>query len=249
MGSESAGHTRVTQDNIGMNHIKQAAAAIMWGVGAGPLLRAFFEPETLIIAYHNIGESSRYGHITVTAEDFEKQLVYLKSRGYTFCRFRDLVTTPGKRVCVYFDDGFKSVFDVAYPILKKHSIPATVFLTTSYVNQESEKDIYARWGDAQKTQDIFEFASHSNRHIKLNKIPLAEAEMEMRESKKIIEEKLSTSVVSFSYPYGRSSEALEGVAKKIGYAYTTADKRFHKARPDPDDSSAIFKLKTGVSWL
>ncbi|MFP5393771.1 MAG: polysaccharide deacetylase family protein [Gammaproteobacteria bacterium] len=42
-------------------------------------------------------------------------------------------TLPPRAVCITFDDGYRSVHDLALPILKEFGLPATVFVTSGYV--------------------------------------------------------------------------------------------------------------------
>lgn len=59
-----------------------------------------------------------------------------------------------------------------------------------------------------------DFAAHSRTHPNLTKIPLAEAEREMVESKMIIEENLGTEVNDFAYPYGLFNSSVRNLAEK-----------------------------------
>jgi len=43
--------------------------------------------------------------------------------------------TPHKQVAITFDDGYANNYSVAYPILKAMSLPATFFITTSFIEQ------------------------------------------------------------------------------------------------------------------
>jgi len=45
---------------------------------------------------------------------------------------------PGNAVAVTFDDGYADNFTIAAPMLERRGIPATVFVTTDYVNSPSE---------------------------------------------------------------------------------------------------------------
>lgn len=232
-----------------MTGAKKILAGVVWYSGAGALTRAFSEPPLLAAAYHSIGRENRRPHLEISPEDFERQLAYLQNRGYSFLRFSETSSSREKNAFIYFDDGFKSVKENAYAILKRLGIPATLFVTTDYLDQKGEKDLYMNWEDAKSIGDVFEFGSHAVSHVKLNKISLERAREEMRRSKNIIEERFGKNVAAFSYPYGRSSAELERIARELGYRITTADKRFHKTRPDPDDSFTVFKIKACTAWL
>jgi peptidoglycan/xylan/chitin deacetylase (PgdA/CDA1 family) len=41
---------------------------------------------------------------------------------------------PPRAICISFDDGYRSVHDFALPILKKFALPATVFVTSGYID-------------------------------------------------------------------------------------------------------------------
>ena len=45
----------------------------------------------------------------------------------------DPASISGKYVMVTFDDGWRDNFEIAYPILMKYNVPATIFLTTGFI--------------------------------------------------------------------------------------------------------------------
>jgi len=227
-----------------MGLLKNLSAVISWYSGLGYVFRVFAEPKGLFIAYHAVGETDpSFRHINVCLGNFKKHIGYLRLRGYEFHCFRDAgAYSANKRAYLYFDDGLRSVRECVYPFLKKEKIPATLFITTEYIDQ-GRVNMHLNWEDVKNMLDVFEIGSHGVHHLKLNKIPIEEAVLEMKKSKEIIEQKLAVPVVSFSYPKGRSNQELEQKARIIGYTITTADSRFRKIRPDPYDSVARFQWK------
>ena len=71
-------------------------------------------------------------------KDFEHILLYLRSLGYSFVSLDNLINAPDltRKAVITFDDGFRSVYTHAFPILRKHAVPFTVFLTSSTVDSK-----------------------------------------------------------------------------------------------------------------
>lgn len=99
----------------------------------------------VILCFHRIGKSSgslldeRVG--VTTPDSFRAAINYLKIIGYRFVTLEHLIdavnTSKLERLAVItFDDGYKDLYQNAFPILKKQNIPFTLFLTTSTVESE-----------------------------------------------------------------------------------------------------------------
>lgn len=98
-----------------------------------------FPKETRILFYHSIDDSG--SPISTSVKRFETHMAYLKERQYHTISLADYVNNMSqdkvqseKLVLVTFDDGFKSTYLHAFPILKKYGFIATVFLVTDYMN-------------------------------------------------------------------------------------------------------------------
>src|SRR6516164_9470949 len=109
-------------------------------------LQMWAERRTVIIlTYHRVIEKwdrtldySGPG-IVVTASTFDRHIAFLKEHfeivtldaliedGYTAGR------TPRPRCVVTFDDGWRDNYDLAFPILRRHDIPATIYLATDFI--------------------------------------------------------------------------------------------------------------------
>lgn len=117
-------------------HLKRLLKKI--GVTAG--LDAFVARRldaAIILGFHRIDEhdgtflSQRIA--TIRPATFEEILSYLRSLEYSFVSLDEIVSCShrSKKVAITFDDGFRSVYDKAFPILRKFQAPFTVFLTTA----------------------------------------------------------------------------------------------------------------------
>ena len=82
--------------------------------------------------------------LEVTPAFLESFVRSVKARGYDFVSldeaFRRLVLPLNARpfVSLTFDDGYRDNFEYAYPILKRHKIPFTIYITSSFCDGEGE---------------------------------------------------------------------------------------------------------------
>ena len=71
--------------------------------------------------------------------DYLNQLIATKKKeGYTFVSLETILSNSSrlrrKLINISFDDGFRDVYEYAFPILKRENIPFTLFLTTGMPN-------------------------------------------------------------------------------------------------------------------
>ena len=191
---------------------------------------AVYTEETIIpiLAYHNFtkDESSSYDMNIV---EFEKQMNYLAAHNYSVISLSELLAglrtgqLPPKPIAITIDDGFKSNFSLAYPVLKKYNFPATLFLYTNFI----EKNSYSlTWEEIREmTKNNIEIGSHTLSHCNLLKYQenenyetyLARIRREIFLSKEILESKIGRKVKFFAYPYGAYSSTIKDLAIQAGY--------------------------------
>ena len=91
-----------------------------------------------IIPYHMIVDEPNGFYPETSTRDFERQIAHL-AKNYKVMSLDEIVRRVKNRaslrrcVAITFDDGFRDNYVNAYPILKKYNIPATIFLTTGYI--------------------------------------------------------------------------------------------------------------------
>ena len=97
-------------------------------------------PNFIILYYHRVIEDNIFDldmgpniHLCVKKSEFEKQMSYI-AKNYNLISLEDLYKNNFKckqfSVAVTFDDGYKDNIEVAYPILKKNNIQATIYLVS-----------------------------------------------------------------------------------------------------------------------
>lgn len=105
--------------------------------------------QALILMYHRVSprgvgvpDYSPNG-MTVTPAEFEMQMRFLRRHYDVLPLSQIIAAVRGERpftpnMCaVTFDDGWQDVYEYAFPLLKKYSIPATIYLTTGFIDGKS----------------------------------------------------------------------------------------------------------------
>ena len=94
----------------------------------------------LVVTYHRISELlDSDDPLKVSVSTFEKQILHLKAN-YSIISAKDLnnvilgrTMLPDKACLITFDDGWKDNYTHAFPVLRKHGIPALIFISTDFI--------------------------------------------------------------------------------------------------------------------
>ena len=157
--------------------------------------------------------------LSVTPQDFEEQLRYLKKAGYHSITLRDLIyylamgkRLPRKPIILTFDDGHRDNYTRAYPLLKRHGFVGTFFLITAPIDQENEE--YVSWDQVKEmSTGGMEFEPHTYTHPDLRDQPVDYVVWQIMASKEAIEERTGKTSRFFSYPSGRYDQQVVDVLR------------------------------------
>lgn len=103
-----------------------------------PKFRRIQNPKFVVLCYHGIGESGNPLGATPTVEIFEAQMRFLREN-YRIVSLDELCGELNSRtgcepgIAITFDDGYRSAYAHAFPILKKYKLPATIYVTLDSV--------------------------------------------------------------------------------------------------------------------
>ena len=134
-----------------------------------------------ILCYHEIDDRSDalIPGYAVKPDQFAQQLAWLEEQGYHFVSVDDVLADaagrhplPEKAILLSFDDGYRSFYRNAMPILKRHQAPAVVALVGSWLGTQPDIDFDGRkvprsdlmsWAELRELQrgGLVEIASHS----------------------------------------------------------------------------------------
>ncbi len=194
----------------------------------------------MILAYHGLDDQIEDSYRWVVYGDrrydlrelrvdpgmFEQQMGFLHRKGYQTIGLEEMLRNYRqpekplqKRLALTFDDGYQDVFTLAFPILKPLGYTATIFLVTDKINESHRNKQFLSWEEILQLQkEGFSFGAHTCSHASLTSLSLREAEYEIQESKRIIEEKLNSPVRYFAYPYGDFNPGIQNLVKNAGFS-------------------------------
>jgi peptidoglycan/xylan/chitin deacetylase (PgdA/CDA1 family) len=190
-----------------------------------------------VLSYHNFSLAGA-SKMTVTQAVFEAQMNLLKEKGYRVITldqlfdFFDFKTQiPKKSVVITIDDGWRSAYEIALPILKKYGYPATLFIYTDLITG-SEKTL--SWDLIQEmSKNVIDVQCHTKTHRSLIKMDKKESfkeyfetvEKELSECAVMIKKRLNKEVKYLAYPYGDTNHLIIELIKKYGYRGALTVKR------------------------
>ncbi|MCU0779948.1 MAG: polysaccharide deacetylase family protein [Akkermansiaceae bacterium] len=206
---------------------------------SAPEPRQAAEPETppdatrvTVLGYHDFSETLPETEMRIRTSKFRAQMAALRQTGATVISMADFLAwrkhgkaIPAESVLITIDDGWRSVYTDAFPILKEFDYPFTLFLYKAYING----------GGKALTSDMIKemmrhgatLGSHSVSHPYPSTYRAQQRRgertfdaflrKEFGESKRHIEAKFATSVATYAYPGGYVIPEMEPIIEEFGY--------------------------------
>jgi peptidoglycan/xylan/chitin deacetylase (PgdA/CDA1 family) len=195
---------------------KDTVSSLQW-VAWRWLLWPVLKPRVTVLLYHRVSDDAR-DNLTVGVEQFERQMALLASRCKVLPLREAIARGPQARcdrpvVAVTFDDGYLDNYATAAPILQRHGIPASFFVSTGLIGTETPFPHDRRRGNVglknmswaqlrEMAAAGFEIGSHSVSHIDCAAEPEAVVRRELDASLAALRTELGSGDYAFAYPYG-----------------------------------------------
>lgn len=222
-----------------------------------------------VLTYHHLlknEENKRFRHTSTTTSDvaFSNQMTYLKQAGYDTISLYQLeaylknqINLPGKAIVLTFDDGLKSVYRYAYPVLKDYGFRATAFIISSRIKRHPQKwnpDSlqFMSVSELKQIQDVFDVQSHThflhrtdgNRQPILLSRSLHNIEFDFERSRRALSQ-FNPHVLYLSYPFGGYNQRAIQAALDAGFhlAVTTVQGKV-KPGDNPYTLKRLYILRT-----
>lgn len=251
-------------------NLKILAAAVLMVLGAAALFTVSAMEwekgvEVPVVMYHSVLKDEKYhGKYVISPAEFENDLQYLKSHGYTTILIQDLIEytkggeLPEKPVLLTFDDGYYNNYLYAFELAKRYQckfvISPIVYYTDQYSESQEKESAYyshATWEELKEmvNSGLVEVQNHSyNLHqgqgkvIGVKQLPgEREDQYEKRLSEDLltaqqeIEKNIGTLPTTMVYPFGAVSKATPGIVKKLGFlASLSCEEKISRVTRDPN---------------
>jgi peptidoglycan/xylan/chitin deacetylase (PgdA/CDA1 family) len=191
--------------------------------------------DVLVLCYHAV--SDRWpDELAVTPNSLRRQVGHALNRGYVATTFSRAVTDPpaSRTLAVTFDDGYRSVLELGFPILERLGVPATLFVPSAQIatgaamswpgidhwigTPHADELIGASWEEVAGLAEAgWEIGSHTLSHPHLTELDDAGLATELAASREEIETRLGRPCRSIAYPYGDVDDRVEAATGRAGY--------------------------------
>jgi len=157
--------------------------------------------------YHSVlpeKEIKDKNNLTVSRENLEKQLFYIKNN-YNTLFFKDLESNKSleNKLILTFDDGYYNNVQYLVPLLEKYGLKATIFIPTQLILNDTSRTFMTFKEIKNLNPDLIEIALHSHSHRNYAQISLQEAEEDIIENIKTLEKYEIRFTKILAYPYGK----------------------------------------------
>jgi peptidoglycan/xylan/chitin deacetylase (PgdA/CDA1 family) len=190
-----------------------------------------------VLSYHQFS-ATESNKMTVTKSAFLEQMRFLKENGYRVITLDQLfdfldfkATIPRKSVVITIDDGWRSAYEIAYPILKAQGFPATLFVYTDLIHG-GEKAL--SWDLVKELADNgIDIQCHTKSHFDLTLIDKKDSfkdyfnrvEEELSVCTGVVQKRVNRPVRYMAYPFGTTNHLIVALLKKHGFRGAMTVKR------------------------
>jgi len=105
------------------------------------ILKSFQKNRVIILMYHRFSKQEE--RFKICQSVFDRQIQYL-SKNFNIISLDKYISNlsnniknyPDNSLVITIDDGYYDNYEYAYPVLKHYSVPATIFLTTDFIDKK-----------------------------------------------------------------------------------------------------------------
>lgn len=238
----------MTTRTIALTALKVASAATDLLAGRRP------GPRVLI--YHQVGAATGL-ELNVRLERFLDQLKWMREYGQVVHLEATLDGSDGHdSYVITFDDGYADVFHHAFPLLRRHHTPFTLFLTTEPIEtgeslRPADDAAPLTWQQVEEmvATGLVTIGAHTHSHPDLRSCSDDRVADEIGRSNDIIERRLGGRPDHFAYPWGYwSGSAHAAVRESYETAFLGSGPPIG-SDPDPHLLSRLPVMASDTAWM
>ncbi len=184
-----------------------------------------------ILMYHLVNDPPAGGQglpeLYVAKSDFAGQMRWLKAQRYSAVTEQQLydlwrrgIALPRRPVVISFDDGYRSVWANALPVMKREGLRGVLNLEISELSQPDQGGITPEQVRALLAAG-WELDSHTMTHPDLTTLDDATLRQELAAPRRAIRRQFGRPARFFCYPAGRYDPRVVAAVKRAGYLGAT----------------------------
>jgi peptidoglycan/xylan/chitin deacetylase (PgdA/CDA1 family) len=183
------------------------------------------QKEVVVFVYHRFG-NAKYPSTNISIDNFESHLSYLNESGFKMLRFSEAleyINNPAEAyeprvACITVDDGYKTFFTNALPLLAKYETPATVFVNSESVGGGT----YMTWDELRNIyKQGIEIGNHSHSHAYFLNLDEQQRSAAFKKDVLICQQEIHHNLgfypEVFAYPYGEYDPKMAEIVRELGF--------------------------------
>lgn len=188
-----------------------------------------------VLGYHEFSQSQPATEMRLPITKLREQLQKIKDKQLNVITLEDFTDwkkgnkqLPDRSILITIDDGWKSVYTDAFPVLKEFGYPFTLYLYKNYVNGGG-KALTTDMIQDMKKSGLCSIGSHSVSHPFPSSVKKKQEagktiystflKNEFGESKEFLENTFDVPVTTYAYPGGFHTEEMYDIAENLGYQF------------------------------
>ena len=184
----------------------------------------------VVLLYHHVA-SDTPPSTSISPQDFRSHLEYLRDNGFNVVGLDVMVEAlragrelPERAVAITFDDGYASIYETAFPMLRAFDFPFAFFVSTGPIDRQSPS--HMSWDQIREMAAAGVLvANHMVEHPHLLERLEGESEAawierrreELLRAEQTILERTGQSHRYLAYPYGEFDPAIKNLLRELDF--------------------------------